>query len=230
MNRAIIFAGGKGQRMNNDIPKQFMLVNSKPIIVHTVEKFQNCKRIDSIIIVCTKEYIDYMQEIVKKYSLTKVEAVVIGGESCQQSIYFGLCELTRRYGIDCDDFVLLHDGVRPLIDEETIEKNIICAEENGNCVTVSKAAETIVLSDNGTIKDVLNRNECYIGRAPQTFRIKDIYNNHLKAVKDGIQFVDSAALMKHYGEILFVIEGKNDNIKITNPTDYNFFRTILENK
>lgn len=228
-NRALIFAGGTGQRMGNETPKQFLQVEGKPIIVHTVEKFQNCKIIDSIVIVCLKDYIGYMTELTQKYALSKVVSIVEGGNCGQQSIYFGLKTLASLYGKDSDDVVLIHDGVRPVIDEKLIEDNVACVHRNGNSVTVAKSIETIVLLDeDGVVDKVMDRKYCNVAKAPQCFLLKDIFACHNRAIEEGkLDFIDSAMLMQHYGSKIFTVLGSGDNIKITTPMDFELFKTIL---
>lgn len=230
MNRALIFAGGTGQRMGEaSVPKQFLVAYSKPIIVHTIEHFQNSDDIDSIVVVCLKDYIPYMNTLIDSYKLTKVVSVVPGGANGQESIYNGLRELVRLYGADNEDIVLIHDGVRPLIGGQLISDNIECVKKNGNSITVSKAIETIVLLNDGIVDRVMDRQCCNVAKAPQSFYLKDIYRNHLKAVAENRNdFIDSAMLMQYYGAHLHTVEGPTENIKITTPTDYYLFKAILD--
>lgn len=140
----MIFADDTGTRMNTKSkPKQFLELHGKPIIIYTLEKFDNHPLIDSIVVVCIKPWIQYLNTLIKKFNLTKIVSVVAGGKTGQESIYNGLCEVERLY--PSDSIVLLHDGVRPLIDEETITENINCAIENGNAITGAPAVETITL-------------------------------------------------------------------------------------
>ena len=230
MNRVVIFAGGTGQRMGDAaVPKQFLLAYSKPIIVHTIEHFQKCSKIDSIVVVCLGGYIDYMWSLIKEYSLDKVVSVVSGGENGQASIFNGLKELVRLYGENTDDIVLIHDGVRPLINEQLILDNIECVKKNGNSVTVSKANETIVLLRSDLVQKVMDRKFCRIAKAPQCFYLKDIYACHLKANAEGEQdFIDSAMLMQHYGHHIHTVNCSEINLKITTPMDYYLFKAILD--
>ncbi len=230
MNRALIFAGGTGQRMGEaSLPKQFLSAYSKPIIVHTVEHFQNCEAIDSIVVVCLKDYIPYMNELVARYKLTKTVSVVCGGDNGQASIFNGLKELVRLYGQDNDDIVLIHDGVRPLIDEKLISDNIECVKANGNSITVSKAIETIVLLNGDTVDKVMDRKYCNVAKAPQCFYLKDIYANHLRAIEEGkLDFIDSAMLMQYYGAKIHTVGCSAENLKITTPLDYYLFKAILD--
>lgn len=229
MNVALIFAGGTGQRMySTTIPKQFLELYGKPIIVYTIEEFQKHSCVDGIIVVCVKEWIDYCEELVSKYRLYKVAAVVPGGNTGQASIRMGLTKAKEIY--KGSDIILIHDGVRPLIDEKTITNVILCAQKNGSAITVSPAIETIVLGDNnGKIKQVMQRSACKLAKAPQAFRLYDLLIAHKKAVEEGFDdFIDSASLMSHYGYILYTVEGTAENIKITTPADYYIFRAIKD--
>lgn len=229
MNHALIFAGGTGQRMGEtSVPKQFLSAYSKPIIVHTIEPFQECNMIDSIVVVCISDHIEYMRSLCGRYELTKVVSIVNGGNSGQGSIFNGLKELVRLYGINYD-VVLIHDGVRPLIDVPLIEANIACVKKNGNSVTVAPATETVVLLNDEVVDKVMDRKYCRIAKAPQSFRLKDIYNAHLKAVEENkLDFIDSAMLMQHYGHHIHTVTCSSENLKITTPMDYFLFKAILD--
>lgn len=230
MNFALIFAGGTGQRMGTaSVPKQFLLAYDKPIIVHTVEKFQNCGQIDAIVIVCLKSHIDFLRTLLDKYNLTKVVSVVQGGQTGQESIFNGLKELVRLYGEQGNHIVLIHDGVRPVIDDKLIIDNIESVKTNGSAVSVSKAIETIVLLDNNSKVDkVMDRQYCSVAKAPQSFFLKDIYSSHLKANSEGKRdFIDSAMMMQYYGFRISTVLCSVNNIKITTPTDYYLFKAIL---
>ena len=138
-NIAVIFAGGSGRRMHTkDKPKQFLLVHGKPIIVHTIEQFENHPEIDGIIVVCIEGWIDYMNDMIYRYRLDKVKKVVPGGKTGQLSIYNGLCAAEEFFGTD-GTIVLIHDGVRPLIDADTISRNIAAVREFGTAITCTVA-------------------------------------------------------------------------------------------
>lgn len=225
----LIFAGGVGQRMNTvSLPKQFLQVHGKEIIVHTIEHFQNNQNIDEIVVVCVSDYLDFMHELIKKYNLTKVVSVVPGGSNGQESIFNGLDELHKLSTSD-DDIVLIHDGVRPIIDEEIINANIECVKKNGTAITVAKSIETIlVVDDNADVQQVVDRSKCYAGRAPQSFYLKDIYGAHLKAnAINKHDFIDSAMLMQYYGFKMHTVLGPINNIKVTTPMDFYMFKAML---
>ena len=231
MNIALIFAGGVGQRMNNaGKPKQFIELHNKPILVYTIEAFQQHDEIDSIVIVCVKEWIDYCAQLIDKYNLNKVKFIVPGGKTGQESIYNGLVKASELF--PDDSIVLIQDGVRPFIDKETISKNINTVKKYGSAITVTSVFETITVTKNSEeIENILERNNCYVAKAPQSFLLKDLLNAHKKSIKeDKNSFIDSASLMKHYGYTLHIVEGSRDNIKITTPTDFYIFRALVEAK
>lgn len=229
MNIAVIFAGGTGQRMNTTSkPKQFLELHGKPILIYTLEHFQNHNMIDGIVLVCLEGWIDYAKELLKKFHITKVVEVVSGGSNGQESIFNGL-----KYAFGCYDansIVLIHDGVRPLINEETITNAIEVVRRNGNAITVSPAIETIVLKQHdGNVGKILERSNCELAKAPQCFYLGDIYNAHLRSRQEGkTEFIDSASLMQYYGYKLTTIQGPSENIKITTPSDFYIFRAIID--
>lgn len=228
MNIAVIFAGGSGKRMNTVAkPKQFLELNGKPIIVYTLEIFDNLPEIDGIIVVCIKEWIHYMNKLIRKFELTKILEVVQGGDTGQDSIYNGLLT-AKKYGNN-DSIVLIHDGVRPLINEKTILDNIKMVKATGSCITCIPATETFVVKqDNGSLH-IPTRSNSLIARAPQSFRLGDIFSAHEKARAANIHdFIDSCTMMSYYGHKLSTIIGPVENIKITTPTDFFIFRAIEE--
>lgn len=230
MNTAIIFAGGTGQRMNSRAkPKQFLELHGKPILVYTIEKFQRHQQIDHIIVVCIESWLDYCVWLVEQYRQTKVAAVVPGGPTGQESIFHGLEKAYELYG-DENPIVLIHDGVRPLIDADTISRAISCTEAHGSAITVSPAVETVAMrTDDGEIRQIIDRSRCQMAKAPQCFFLKDIYNAHLRAqAEQHMNFIDSASLMRFYGHALYTVECPAENIKITTPSDYYMFRAISD--
>lgn len=232
MNIALIFAGGSGTRMNTKSrPKQFLEMNGKPIIIHTIEYFENCKDIDKIVVVCIEDWIERFGKMLTKYNITKVERVVPGGATGQLSIYNGLCAAREVAGDRLSEsVVLIHDGVRPLITEQLILDNIAMVKEKGSAITVTPATETIIqVNENNEISNVVDRNSCYTAKAPQSFFLKDILAVHEKALSEGKDnMIDSATMMRTYGHVLHTVVGPVENIKITNPTDFYIFRSIYE--
>lgn len=228
MNFSLIFAGGSGTRMNSrGRPKQFLQFYGKELIIYTLENFQNHPLIDGIIVVCIEEWIPYLDKILKKYGIDKVRKVVSGGKNGQESIYKGLC--TIKEFTDDDSIVLIHDGVRPFINEEVISKCINTVKEKGSAITVVPAMETIVTIDEGEISSITDRSKSFFARAPQCFKLGEILQAHNKAISDGnTNMIDSASLMKTYGYKLHTVEGNIDNIKITTPADFYTFKALYE--
>ncbi|MCD0052124.1 2-C-methyl-D-erythritol 4-phosphate cytidylyltransferase, partial [Streptococcus agalactiae] len=218
MNIGVIFAGGVGRRMNTKgKPKQFLEVHGKPIIVHTIDIFQNTEAIDAVVVVCVSDWLDYMNNLVERFNLTKVKAVVAGGETGQMSIFKGL-EAAEQLATD-DAVVLIHDGVRPLINEEVINANIQSVKETGSAVTSVRAKETVVLvNDSSKISEVVDRTRSFIAKAPQSFYLSDILSIERDAISKGItDAIDSSTLMGMYNRELTIVEGPYENIKITTP-------------
>ncbi|MBR1494040.1 MAG: 2-C-methyl-D-erythritol 4-phosphate cytidylyltransferase [Acidaminococcaceae bacterium] len=230
MNAALIFAGGAGQRMNTRTkPKQFLELHGKPILIHTIDIFELHPEVDAIVVVCLEQWIPYARRLMRHYQIEKVQWIVPGGETGQQSIRSGLDALESA-GLPGDTLVLIHDGVRPLIDFDTISRNIACAKEYGNAITVTPAVETIIdVTPQDEVHNIMDRSICRLARAPQTFRLADILDAHRRAVRDGnMNMIDSAMLMSRYGAKLHIVEGPVENIKITTPSDFYIFRAIFE--
>jgi len=217
--------------MENEIPKQFLEEDGKAVIIYTLEVFENQDFIDGIVVVCIESWISYLQDLIEDAGLQKVISVIPGGETALESQYSGLQEIQDRFGEE-DVTVLIHDGVRPMVDGETIQKCLIAVNQYGNAITVSKEKETVIkMDDRECIADILDRNGCYVARAPQCFRLCDILGVHEQAIRDGRHnFIDSASMMMAYGHKLHVIMGNPENIKITTQSDYDMFSGMLQGK
>ncbi len=228
MNNALIFAGGSGTRMNSrGRPKQFLQFYGKELIIHTLENFQNHPEIDGIVVVCIEDWIPYLEKLLEKYQIDKVRKVVSGGATGQESIYKGICAI--REFAEKDSIVLVHDGVRPFINEELISNCIKSVKEHGSAITVTPAIETIVTTDNGKITSITDRSRCYHAKAPQCFYLEELFSAHEKARAEGnVNMIDSASLMKFYGNELYTVQGNFDNIKITTPADFYTFKALYE--
>ena len=228
MNIALIFAGGSGTRMNSKgRPKQFLQFFGKELIIHTLENFQNHQEIDAITIVCIEEWIPYLNKLLSKYEITKAKAVIPGGKTGQESIYKGLCA-SKEYA-EKDSIVLVHDGVRPFINETVISDCIDSVKKHGSAITTVPATETIVSTENGKITSITDRSKCQLARAPQCFYLDELISAHKKAIQDGnLNMIDSASVMKLYGHDLYTVEGNVDNIKITTPADFYTFKALYE--
>lgn len=227
-NIAVIFAGGSGKRMNAvSRPKQFLELNGKPVIIYTLELFDNHPMIDGIVVVCIEPWIPFLKKQLKKFEISKVVDIVPGSETGQGSIYNGLLATEKYYGVDCN--VLIHDGVRPLITEQTITDNINTVNEYGNCITCIPATETFVVTQVDGSLEIPSRKDSLIARAPQSFKLEEILVAHKTAQKEGREdFIDSCTMMSHYGYQMHTIIGPMENIKITTPTDFFIFRAMVQ--
>ena len=230
MNIGVIFAGGSGKRMNTKSrPKQFLEYNGKPIIVYTLELFDNHPMIDGIVVACVEEWISFLEKQLKKFEINKVMKIVKGGNSGQESIFNGLIAVEDNTKDVSDTVVLIHDGVRPLITEETITDNINTVREKGNCITCIPATETFIVKQEDGSLEIPTRDNSLIARAPQSFYLKDIISAHRQAQKEGRKdFIDSCTMMSYYGHRMNTIIGPMENIKITTPTDYFIFKAMVE--
>lgn len=234
-NIAIIFAGGTGQRLNNQensMPKQFLKINDKPIIIHTLEIFQRHKNIDKIYIAIHPDYFDYMGELVKYYYLDKVKGIVKGGTTGQDSIYNAL-KLADTENED-NSVVLIHDGVRPNITEDVITKNIESTLKNGNAITCTNCFETILVSENHKNPELVPyRKDTFAAQAPQTFRLSEIIEAHEITRKKNPSYtdiVDSCTLFKTLGKETYIVKGNRGNIKITTIEDLYILRALIRFK
>ena len=234
MNYAIILAAGVGQRMRNGgMPKQFLKLMGKPIVVYTLEKFEENEEIDSIVIVCHSGYIDYMKKLVNIYQISKAKYVIVGGNDRQSSLKRGLDVISDNKGKP-DDIVVIHDGVRPLVSETTIHENIRVARESGCAVTVHSVTESVVITDSekARIDDFKKRADTYSLTSPQTFKFGEITEAYEKAKyiesQDEMPLLDAAMVYAKTGKEVHLVREQDNNIKVTTPDDYYFLKTILE--
>ncbi|BCJ92951.1 2-C-methyl-D-erythritol 4-phosphate cytidylyltransferase [Anaerocolumna cellulosilytica] len=208
-------------------PKQFLEMHGKPIIIYTLEYFNEHPEIDAICIVCLYGWEKELERLLTSYNIHKVKWVTTGGETGHDSIFNGL--KVMKNDLQDKDVVIIHDGVRPLISKELIDKNIKTVALYGNSITVEKANESIVqINDNGIIDNVPSRAKMRIAKAPQCFRFEEIWTVHEQAQKDGFKSIDSAHLLHYYGHTLHTVESTPYNIKIATPSDFYVFRALFE--
>lgn len=233
MNHAIILAAGVGQRMRNGgLPKQFLKLQGKPIIIYTLEKFANMADIDRIIIPCHGAYVEYMEELLEMYHIHKVERVISGGNDRQGSLRRGL-EAIYQAGASDEDIVIVHDGVRPLISEAVVRENIRIAKQHGCAITVHPVTESVVVTadEKAGIDDFKKRAETYTMTAPQTFRFgilaKTFSSSNTEEYK-GMPLLDAAMLYAAGGGRPHLVKEQNVNLKVTTPEDFYILRAMLE--
>ena len=229
-NIAIIFAGGSGARMGSGTPKQFLEVAGKPIIIHTLEIFDEHDMIDKIYIACKEEYIRHLRRLIEKNLIRKVAGIVPGGTTGQDSIYKAL-RLAYEEN-DGEDIVLIHDGVRPHITSAVISEDIECVKAHGSAVTCTPLFETPVISSDGkTIEDVPSRDQFFTAQAPQCFYLKDVIEAHeqMRAVNPEYKgIIDTCTLMKKLGHDVVMVQGNRGNVKVTTPEDLYIFHGLVQ--
>ena len=229
-NIALLIAGGSGNRMHQDIPKQFITVNEKPVIVYTLEAFQKHPEIDTIGVVCIEGWEQVLWAYAKQFNITKLKTVVAGGKNGQDSIRNGVFELEKNY--DKDDLVLIHDAIRPMVSAEIISDCIRVASKYGNATTVIPCAEAMLQTEDGDVstgsypRDRLKRTQ-----TPQAFKLGDFCELHRKALEAGItNSVASCTLMIEMGKQVYFSVGSEKNIKLTTVDDIDIFKALLETK
>lgn len=212
----IIAAAGMSNRMGSKINKQFIAIDNKPILAHTLEKFDKCKYIDEIIVVSKEEEVEYCRkEIVKKYGFKKVTNIVRGGKERQDSIYNGIMALNEKA-----DIVLTHDGARPFVRGESIEAGIIGVIEYGACVIGVPVKDTIkVIDSNNSVHHTPKRDLLWAAQTPQCFWTHLLKEGYEYAIEEGIIGTDDSSLVERIGHPIKMIMGSFDNIKITTPED-----------
>lgn len=228
---AIIFAGGVGRRMGaGPRPKQFLELGGRPIIDYTIAHFAEHPQVTSVVVACLESWIPYLRDVLARRRYRVPISIVPGGTTGQESIFNGLKYLHDQHPDDDDAIVLVHDGVRPLIDETTITACIESVRRRGCTATVAPAIETVTLTDDeGAISQVIPRAEVSLARAPQAFRLEALYAAHLRAKTEGLdEFIDSVSMMTHYGNRIYTVNGPAENIKVTTPMDYFAFKGYMD--
>ena len=230
MVTALIFAGGIGARMNSTvIPKQFLKLYGKSILMYTIQNFEKHNEIDNIVIVCLESYMHQLQQEIEYFKIKKVSKIVPGGGTAQESIYNGLKSMKDR--VSNDEIVLIHDGVRPCIEQRIISNNIKVVREKGNAITVDYAIETIsTINNDDTISNIIDRNSIRIAKGPQSFYYKEILKMYETSKEEGFTSIDSAQIMNYYGVELNTVLTSAYNIKITTDVDYYIFKALLQMK
>ena len=229
---ALVFAGGLGSRMvRAELPKQFIPIQGKPVLVHTLEHFQRHADVDAVYLSCLPDYRDRAEDLVRQHGLAKVRAVVAGGATAQNSILNAM-QAAVADGVPEDTIALVHDGVRPLINADLISRNIAAARDHGTAISAIPCSETIALSLDGahTVDSVTQRNLMYVLQAPQTFRLGEALRANLRSLEEGLlgKFVDQAHLMRHYGAELHMVPGLRGNVKLTTDFDLLQFRLLVD--
>ncbi|MBQ8164704.1 MAG: 2-C-methyl-D-erythritol 4-phosphate cytidylyltransferase [Clostridia bacterium] len=229
---AVIVAGGIGSRMKSaDIPKQFMELGDKPIIIHTVERFIHSERIDRIYIGVHPEWIDYMEELlVKHFGNSDVAVIVPGGKDRNGTVFNVIDRIEADYGLSDEHIVLTHDAVRPFITQKIINENIDAAVKYGAAGTAYNSIDTIVMSGDGEfITSVPERRMMYNVQTPQSFKInllRQLFDSLSQEEKNTL--TDACRICTVRNQPVYIVEGDISNIKITTPTDFKFAQVIAD--
>jgi 2-C-methyl-D-erythritol 4-phosphate cytidylyltransferase len=229
---ALIIAGGVGKRMGQDIPKQFITIEGKPIIIYTLESFEQHPLVDRILVVCKHGWEETLWGYIKEYGLTKVQWIISGGSKGQESINNGV-QFLKEYS-DEDDTIIIHDGIRPLVDEIVLSDVIVKCQEHGNGVTSLPYNEQIFLKDTEeTTKQYIDRNTLRRVSTPQAYQFGKLSWAYDKAIKEDIGMTDSSytnTMMVELGETLYFAAGSDKNIKLTTQDDLELFKAYLKMK
>lgn len=230
-NIALIIAGGVGARMNQDIPKQFISVYDKPVIVYTMEAFQNHPEIDGIEIVCLDGWHDVLRAYAKQFGIAKIENIVSGGKNGQDSIRNGLFDIAERHK-DKDDIVLIHDAIRPMVSTEIISDSIKVCRKHGNAITVVPCTAAMLKTyDALSTTEQVSRDNLKITQTPQSFYVQDIVEAHKEALSRGItNSVASCTMYIELGRKLYMSAGSEKNLKLTTTEDIEIFKALLQAK
>ncbi len=226
-NYVVLLAGGIGKRMGMEIPKQFLEVEGKPIIVYTIENFQNNNYIEKIVVVCIKEWIERLKKIIQEYSLTKVEWIIEGGNTGHDSIRNGIFFLRDK--IEPDDYVIIHDAVRPILPQEAIDEVIRVAHEKGNASSSVFCHPPIVYTEDfkSGITDV-DREHVMLTASPQAYKYSLALKCYLRAEEENLHNTTfTSSLLIHCGERVYFAKGTTCNIKITKKEDIALFKALL---
>lgn len=230
MTYALIIAGGSGNRMGQDIPKQFINVYDKPVIIYTLEAFQNHPEIDFIQVVCIEGWHDILRAYAKQFSITKLKDIILGGSSAQESIRNGVNSLKDT--CNDDDLIIIHDGVRPLVDDFVLSDVIVKAKQFGNAVTSMPYNEQIFkIYDDFSTKEYIPRETLRRVSTPQAYNFKKLYDSYEKAFNENIGIGPSSytnTMMVELGETLYFAAGSDKNIKLTTKENLEMFKAFLK--
>lgn len=230
-NIVLIIAGGVGARMGQDIPKQFINVYDKPVIVYTLEAFQKHPSIDAIEVVCLDGWHDVLWAYAKQFGIAKLENIVSGGKNGQDSIRNGLYDIASRHN-GSDDIVLVHDAIRPMVSNDIISDNIRVCRQYGNAITVVPCTAAMLKTfDSLSTEEQVPRDNLKITQTPQACFLQDIIAAHKEALEKGItNSVASCTMYIELGRKLYMSAGSEKNLKLTTAEDIEIFKALLNAK
>lgn len=227
MNIALIIAGGSGQRMGQDIPKQFLNVHDRPVIIYTLEAFERHPNIDAIEVVCVDGWETIVQAYCKQFNISKLENIVSGGSNGQSSIRNGLNDIASRHAKE--DLILIHDAIRPMVSNDIISDCIRVATKYGNAITAIPCAEAMLRTADGVSShEQISRDNLKRTQTPQAAKLGDLLEAHNEALKKGITAsVATCTMFIELGKTLYFSAGSEKNIKLTTTEDFEIFKALL---
>lgn len=228
MNIALIIAGGSGQRMKQEIPKQFLNINNKPVIIYTLEEFQRHPDIDEIGVVCIDGWHDILRAYARQHKIDKLSWVIPGGKNGQESIRNGVLEAEKRYS--GSDILLVHDAIRPLVSHDIISDCIVQCRKHGSAIACLPCNTAVLHIDGEELSgSIVPRNELAMTQTPQALPISKFVSIHKEAVARGIEnSIATCTLMIELGEYVHFSMGSETNIKLTTPDDLLIFKALLK--
>lgn len=227
MNVALLTAAGSGTRMHQDIPKQFIHVDNKPVIIYTLEAFQAHPSIDAIVVVTLESWSAVLWAYAKQFNITKLKWVIPGGQTGQESIKKGLDLLKSE--LSDEDVVMIHDGNRPLVSSEIISDSLATFSRYGSAVAAIPCTEVVFETNDGLSSMVSTpRERLRRTQTPHTYRLGELYAAHEEALRRGItNTAASCMLMKELGRMTYFSKGSEENLKITTLDDLKIFKALL---
>lgn len=224
MVAAVIVGAGEGSRMGGGTRKQFTKIDGKPIFAYTIDVFEASPQVEHIVAVVPRDLVEWMKkEVIENYRFKKVHAVVGGGETRQESVLRGLEAVKPK-----TEFVIVHDAVRPLVNQTLIERVLDAAQKTGAAITAVPARDTVKQVESGQVVGTLDRRLLWLSQTPQCFRYDLLLEAHRKAATERLDFTDDASLVEHYGTKVMVAVGSYANLKITSPEDLPLFEYFLK--
>ncbi|MBK8945513.1 MAG: 2-C-methyl-D-erythritol 4-phosphate cytidylyltransferase [Ignavibacteriae bacterium] len=223
-NIVIIPSAGSGSRFNSPIPKQYVKVLGKELIVYTFEIFQNCNEIDEIIIPAEKKYFEFLLSLKEKYNITKISKIIEGGKERQNSVYNGL---TSKKFHD-EDLILVHDAARPLLSQSLLKNSLKVAEKFDSIVIAIRARDTLI-SGNEIVENYEDRSKIYYAQTPQIFRFKILIKAFNIAIKQNFMATDESMLVKNAGFDVKIVNGEFTNFKVTENNDLDLVEKLIKN-